>query len=82
MYPAPFRYHRPHSLEEAVRLLAELGETARPLAGGQTLIPMMKMRMGDQSDLVDMLVSVPWSVTAPAASPMRKCGRAAPSAAR
>ena len=54
MYPAPFRYHRPSSLQEAINLLAELGESARPLAGGQTLIPMMKMRVGEQSDLVDI----------------------------
>ncbi|MCC7412659.1 MAG: FAD binding domain-containing protein, partial [Gammaproteobacteria bacterium] len=42
MYPAPFRYHRPASLAEAIRLLSELGDGAKPLAGGQTLIPILK----------------------------------------
>ncbi len=54
MYPAPFRYHRPGTVEEAVTLLAELGEGARPLAGGQSLIPILKMRMDEPSDLVDI----------------------------
>lgn len=54
MYPAPFRYHRPGSLAEAIKLLADLGDDAKPLAGGQTLIPMLKMRMGDVNDLVDI----------------------------
>ena len=39
MYPAPFRYFRPDSLDNAIKLLSELGEGAKPLAGGQTLIP-------------------------------------------
>ncbi len=54
MYPAPFRYHRPGSLDEAVGLLSELGETAKPLAGGQSLIPILKLRMDEPSDLVDI----------------------------
>jgi carbon-monoxide dehydrogenase medium subunit len=54
MYPAPFRYHRPASLEAAIKLLDKLGEDAKPLAGGQTLIPMLKMRMGDVNDLIDI----------------------------
>lgn len=54
MYPAPFNYHRPGSLDEAVGLLAELGETAKPLAGGQSLIPILKLRMDEPSDLVDI----------------------------
>lgn len=54
MYPAPFRYHRPRSLSEALSLIAELGEGARALAGGQTLIPMLKLRMDEPSDLVDI----------------------------
>ena len=47
MYPAPFRYHRPGSLDSAITLLSELGEGARPLAGGQSLIPILKMRMDE-----------------------------------
>jgi len=54
MYPAPFRYHRPGSLDEAVSLLSELGEAAKPLAGGQSLIPILKLRMDEPSDLVDI----------------------------
>ncbi len=54
MYPAPFRYHRPASIADAVTLLSELGDGARPLAGGQTLIPILKLRMDEPSDLVDI----------------------------
>jgi len=54
MYPAPFSYHRPGSLNEAVGLLSELGEAAKPLAGGQSLIPILKLRMDEPSDLVDI----------------------------
>ena len=54
MYPAPFRYHRPATLDSAITLLAELGEGARPLAGGQSLIPILKMRMDEPTDLVDI----------------------------
>ncbi len=54
MYPAPFRYHRPNSLKEAITLLSDLGEGAKPLAGGQTLIPILKLRMDEPTDLVDI----------------------------
>ena len=54
MYPAPFRYHRPAELADAISLLAELGEGAKPLAGGQSLIPILKLRMDEPSDLVDI----------------------------
>lgn len=54
MYPAPFRYHRPASLKEAVLMLSALGETAKPLAGGQSLIPILKLRMDEPTDLVDI----------------------------
>ena len=54
MYPAPFRYHRPGSLADAVGLLSELGEGAKPLAGGQSLIPLLKLRLDEPSDLVDI----------------------------
>lgn len=55
MYPAPFRYHRPSTLDEAVDMLSELGEAAKPIAGGQTLIPILKLRMDEPSDLVDII---------------------------
>ena len=54
MYAAPFSYHRAASLQEAIKLLQELGEEARIIAGGQSLIPLMKMRMARPSALVDM----------------------------
>lgn len=54
MYPAPFRYHRASSLDEAAKILSELGEGAKLLAGGQSLIPLMKLRLAAPSDLVDL----------------------------
>ena len=54
MIPGSFAYHRPKSVSEAVNLLASLGEDARPLAGGHSLIPMMKLRMAMPTDLVDL----------------------------
>ena len=54
MIPGSFDYHRPKSLREAVTLLADLGEEARPLAGGHSLIPMMKLRLASPDHLVDL----------------------------
>ena len=54
MYAAPFSYHRATSVEEAVKLLQELGEAARVIAGGQSLIPLMKMRMARPAALIDI----------------------------
>lgn len=54
MYPAPFSYHRAATLAEASKLLEQLGEEARPLAGGQSLIPLMKMRLAKPAALVDI----------------------------
>lgn len=53
MQPAPFDYHRPDALSEALELLESV-EGARPLAGGQSLLPMMKMRMSSPAALVDL----------------------------
>jgi aerobic carbon-monoxide dehydrogenase medium subunit len=52
--PGSFDYHRPTSLREAVALLADLGAEARPLAGGHSLIPMMKLRLATPDHLVDL----------------------------
>jgi aerobic carbon-monoxide dehydrogenase medium subunit len=52
--PGSFDYHRPKSLPEAVALLADLGEEARPLAGGHSLIPMMKLLLATPDHLVDL----------------------------
>ncbi len=54
MYPAPFEYHRPASVEEAINCLVEIGEGARVLAGGQTLLVWLKLRFDEPTDLVDI----------------------------
>ena len=54
MIPGSFAYHRPTSVREAIGLLADLGEEARPLAGGHSLIPMMKLRLATPDHLVDL----------------------------
>jgi len=54
MIPAPFAYHRPRSLPEALGLLAQHGEDARVVAGGHSLIPMMKLRLAKPDHLVDL----------------------------
>jgi aerobic carbon-monoxide dehydrogenase medium subunit len=54
VYAAPFSYHRAASVQEAVKLLGELGEDARLIAGGQSLIPLMKMRMTRPAALIDI----------------------------
>jgi carbon-monoxide dehydrogenase medium subunit len=54
MIPGAFAYHRPKSVNEAVGLLASLGEDARPLAGGHSLIPLMKLRLAAPTNLVDL----------------------------
>jgi carbon-monoxide dehydrogenase medium subunit len=54
MIPGSFAYHRPKSIAEAVGLLADLGDEARALAGGHSLIPMMKLRLATPEHLVDL----------------------------
>jgi aerobic carbon-monoxide dehydrogenase medium subunit len=54
MYPARFDYEAPETLEEALAVLAERGDEARVLAGGQSLIPMMKLRFATPAALVDV----------------------------
>lgn len=54
MIPGPFTYHRPADLNEAVKLLATLDGEARPLAGGHSLIPMMKLRLATPEHLIDL----------------------------
>ena len=54
MLPSSFEYHRPATLEEALDLLAALGDEAKVLAGGQSLIPMMKLRFASPGHLVDI----------------------------
>jgi len=54
MIPAAFQYHAPTSLGEATALLAKLGEEAKILSGGQSLIPLMKLRLSSPPHVVDI----------------------------
>jgi aerobic carbon-monoxide dehydrogenase medium subunit len=54
LIPAPFAYHRPQSLQEAIGLLAQRGQDVRVVAGGHSLIPMMKLRLAKPEQLVDL----------------------------
>jgi len=54
LIPANFEYHRPGSVDEVISLLAEHGEDGRVLAGGHSLIPMMKLRMAQPAHLIDL----------------------------
>jgi carbon-monoxide dehydrogenase medium subunit len=52
--PGAFNYHRPSSVADAVALLAKLGDDGRAIAGGHSLIPMMKLRLATPANLVDL----------------------------
>ena len=54
MKPAPFAYHRPATVTEAVAMLGEFGEDAKILAGGQSLVPMLAMRLTHFENLIDI----------------------------
>lgn len=54
MKPAPFQYHAPETVDDAVALLAEHGDEAKPLAGGQSLVPMLALRLARFGHLVDL----------------------------
>jgi carbon-monoxide dehydrogenase medium subunit len=54
MLPPPFDYVAPRSLDEVLDLLAEHGDEAKVLAGGQSLIPVLKLRLGEPALLVDI----------------------------
>ncbi len=54
MIPAAFEYHAPSTIGEATALLARLGEDAKVLSGGQSLIPLMKLRLASPAHLVDI----------------------------
>ena len=54
MKPAAFRYHRPATLDAALALLAEHGDAAKAIAGGQSLVPMMNLRLAQPAELVDL----------------------------
>lgn len=54
MIPAPFDYYAPTTLDEAISLLQELGDEAKILAGGHSLLPMMKLRFASPEQLIDI----------------------------
>ncbi len=54
MIPASFDYHQPKTLSEAIGLLSRLGEGAKVLSGGQSLLPLLKLRLGSAGHLVDI----------------------------
>src|SRR5205809_8060734 len=54
MIPAAFEYHAPTSIGEATRLLARLGDDAKVLSGGQSLIPLMKLRLATPKHVIDI----------------------------
>jgi carbon-monoxide dehydrogenase medium subunit len=54
MIPPSFDYHEPRSVSEAIKLLAQFGADAKVLAGGHSLLPMMKLRFAQPSHLIDL----------------------------
>ncbi|HEY3584333.1 MAG TPA: FAD binding domain-containing protein, partial [Casimicrobiaceae bacterium] len=54
MYPAAFDYSAPSTVDDAVRLLAQLGDNAKLLAGGHSLLPLMKLRFAQPTHVVDL----------------------------
>ncbi|MFA8387244.1 MAG: xanthine dehydrogenase family protein subunit M [Pelagibaca sp.] len=54
MIPAAFEYHRPTNMDDVIALLTKHGDDARVMAGGHSLIPMMKLRMADVPHLIDL----------------------------
>src|SRR5437762_4338567 len=54
MYPREFHYYRAGSLKEAATMLSQLGDDAKLLAGGQSLIPLLKLRFANPEHLVDL----------------------------
>ena len=54
MKPAPFEYHRPREISEALTLLREIGDDGKILAGGQSLMPMMNFRLAQPAHLIDI----------------------------
>lgn len=54
MIPSAFDYHAPSTLEEAIALLQQHGDEAKVLSGGQSLLPLLKLRLGYATQLVDI----------------------------
>ena len=71
MYPSRFRYEAPRSLDEAIALLNDGGEDAKVLAGGQSLVPLMKLRFASPELIVDINNVPAWTTTA--RTPTARC---------
>ena len=54
MYPAPFEYHRAKSVGDAVGMLEQFGDDGKLIAGGHSLLPMMKLRFTQPTHLIDV----------------------------
>ena len=54
MFPGTFDYHKPGSVDEAIALLGRFGADAKILAGGHSLVPMMKLRLAEPANLIDV----------------------------
>jgi len=54
VFPAPFEYHRADSVEGAIGLYQELGDEAKYIAGGHSLLPIMKLRLAQPAHLIDL----------------------------
>ncbi len=54
MHPYPFTYHRPTSIDDALTMLGEFGDSGKLLAGGHSLLPVMKLRLAQPEHLIDI----------------------------
>ncbi|MEJ7900298.1 MAG: FAD binding domain-containing protein, partial [Thermomicrobiales bacterium] len=54
MHPYPFSYHRPTSIDDALTMLGQFGDTGKVLAGGHSLLPVMKLRLAQPEHLIDI----------------------------
>ncbi len=54
MTPGEFEYHRPNTVEEVLALLGQFGDEGKVLAGGHSLVPMMKLRLAEPAHLIDI----------------------------
>ena len=54
MIPSAFKFYKPDNLQKAVALMADFGDEARVIAGGHSLIPVMKQRLTDIKHLIDL----------------------------
>jgi carbon-monoxide dehydrogenase medium subunit len=70
--PAPFEYERATSVDHALELLRQLGPEARILAGGHSLLPMMKLRLATPEYLIDIDWLASWATSGKRPRPLRR----------